>query len=1072
MGKFSCELKLSLNCRQKVFYLQFLNGFIIATAFFTLLITVSGQTLPRDQIYSQLGFNAPFTPLNPRLFRPNNFPRNNEITNNRILPQSGILNSPTTGGLDPSFNPTLQTYPGYANASAVQADGKIIIGGYFNVINGLSKRNLVRFNVDGMLDATFNVDINSSVTAVAIQSDGKIVIGGYFGSVNNIDRFTLARLNSDGSLDTSFFNLTYASAPIDLAIQPDGKIIIVGYSSEIIRLNSDGSLDTSFTASVNNGLVQAVALQPNGKVIIGGFFSSVNNTSLMSGLALLNTDGSLDTAFNPNIGTSSFVNDVALQTDGKIVISGNFLINGNQFNGVVRLNSNGSLDNSFNTDGGGADSQVNSIAISPNGKIIASGYFSVYNGENRTRIVQLNSNGTLDMAFNGGFNVDATINTVNYFPDNKIFAGGFFTSYNGVSRDTGIRLNSNGTIDSSLALTSLSPADIETSLTQPDGKILIAGYFNRVNGTNSSKNIIRLNTDGTIDSSFNVGSGANYTIYAMTLQPDGKIIVGGYFDSINGTTRNEIARLNPDGSLDSSFNPAINRGGVVLSLSLQPDGKIVVGGYISVNIGTNSSKIVRLNADGSADSSFNSNIEVNNQINRVALQPDGKILFGGYFTQVNGNNYYGIARLNANGSIDTSFNSPAIQNTLVWAIALQSDGKILIGGQIFIGDSFGGITRLNANGSLDTSFENVSAFIGSITDDIALQASGKILIVGSIFEINGVTRHNLARLNPDGSLDLGFNVLADDYVRDISLTDNGQKAIIGGYFTNIDGVPRAGLARIFLETSPNARTPFDFDGDGRTDYGVFRPSNAVWYLARSTQGFYATQFGLNTDKLAPADYDGDGKTDVSVFRDGTWYILQSSNNQVRINNFGQTGDAPVPADYDGDGKADLGVFRQGVWYFLNSSNNQFRAVQFGVATDKPVQADYDGDGKTDIAVYRDGAWYYLQSSDSSYRVVNFGIATDKVVPADYDGDGKADQAVYRNGTWYLNRSTQGIAILQFGFASDIPVTGDYDGDGKADIAVWRPANGTFYSIKSSSNQFVSFQWGANGDFPIATTYAP
>lgn len=264
--------------------------------------------------------------------------------------------------------------------------------------------------------------------------------------------------------------------------------------------------------------------------------------------------------------------------------------------------------------------------------------------------------------------------------------------------------------------------------------------------------------------------------------------------------------------------------------------------------------------------------------------------------------------------------------------------------------------------------------------------------------------------------------------------------------------------------------PFDFDGDGRTDYAVFRSADATWYVQRSTAGFLAVSFGLATDRLTPADYDGDGKSDVAVFRDGNWYILQSSNNQIRPTAFGQAGDVPVPADYDGDGKADLAVVRQGVWYFINSSNNQFRSVQFGLATDKPVPADYDGDGKTDVAVYRDGNWYVLQSSDNSFRAVAFGVASDKAVAGDYDGDGRADQAVYRNGAWYLNRSTQGFAAVQFGTTSDIPTVGDYDGDGKTDVAVWRGTNGTFYLLKSNGNQSVAFQWGVTGDVPIAAAY--
>ncbi|MCY7344928.1 MAG: VCBS repeat-containing protein [Pyrinomonadaceae bacterium] len=184
------------------------------------------------------------------------------------------------------------------------------------------------------------------------------------------------------------------------------------------------------------------------------------------------------------------------------------------------------------------------------------------------------------------------------------------------------------------------------------------------------------------------------------------------------------------------------------------------------------------------------------------------------------------------------------------------------------------------------------------------------------------------------------------------MQSNG-KILVGGNFGGIGGQPRSNIARL----NPND-TPFDFDGDGRADVSVFRPSNGAWYLNQSQNGFTGVQFGISTDKIVPADYDGDGKTDVAVFRNGTWYLQRSSLGFTGIA-FGAADDIPVPADYDGDGKADISVFRpsNGTWYRLNSGNgNQFFAQQFGATGDKPVAADYDGDGKADIAVNRAGIW--------------------------------------------------------------------------------------------------------------------
>ena len=260
----------------------------------------------------------------------------------------------------------------------------------------------------------------------------------------------------------------------------------------------------------------------------------------------------------------------------------------------------------------------------------------------------------------------------------------------------------------------------------------------------------------------------------------------------------------------------------------------------------------------------------------------------------------------------------------------------------------------------------------------------------------------------------------------------------------------------------------DFDGDGRSDISVFRPSDKTWYLNQSTNGFSATQFGLSTDKLTPADFDGDGKTDIAVFRDGTWYWLNSSNGSFQAVQFGQAGDVPVPFDYTGDGRAEIAVYRGGTWFTYNLANNQFNAAQFGNATDKPVAADYDGDGLGDYAVYRDGIWYLLRSTQG-FAAVQFGISTDKPVPADYDGDGKTDQAVYRDGTWYVLGSQTGFTAFQFGNASDIPAPADYDGDGKTDAAVYR--NGIWY-LRQSTSGFSAVPFGSATDTPIPTAYLP
>lgn len=278
-----------------------------------------------------------------------------------------------------------------------------------------------------------------------------------------------------------------------------------------------------------------------------------------------------------------------------------------------------------------------------------------------------------------------------------------------------------------------------------------------------------------------------------------------------------------------------------------------------------------------------------------------------------------------------------------------------------------------------------------------------------------------------------------------------------------------------------AKPSFDFDGDGRTDASIYRPSVGQWWYLRSSDGASrAFQFGSSTDRIVPADYTGDGKTDVANYVPSTsnWYVLRSEDNTFYGFQFGLPGDVPAPGDFDGDGKADTAVFRpsNGIWYILQSSNNEVAYVHFAVAGDVPAIADYDGDGKDDIAIWRpsNGTWWVIRSSNSSVFAAAFGESTDKPVVGDYTGDGKADIAFFRpsDSTWYILRSEDSSFYgAPWGAAGDIPVPGDYDGDGKHDLAVLRPANNVWYLNRSGGTlDFITF--GQAGDKPVPTAWIP
>ncbi len=292
-----------------------------------------------------------------------------------------------------------------------------------------------------------------------------------------------------------------------------------------------------------------------------------------------------------------------------------------------------------------------------------------------------------------------------------------------------------------------------------------------------------------------------------------------------------------------------------------------------------------------------------------------------------------------------------------------------------------------------------------------------------------------------------------------------------GAVTNLDFV---------AESNAASQSVFnDFDGDGKTDIAVYRANEGRWYIKQSSNGqMRVEQWGLAKDLLTPADFDGDSKTDVAIYRpqQGTWFIRQSSDGSAVIIPFGTNGDIPVAGNFDGDNRADLAVYRpsEGNWYVLQSSNGQSKQLPFGAAEDRPVPRDFDGDGRTDFGIYRpgEGMWYVLYSSNNSTSSVPFGVVSDSIAPGDYDGDARADYAVFRpeSGAWFiLPSSNQSAEIRLFGRNNDKVVAGDYNGDGITDIALYRPSDSNWY-IRTTDGGFISEKFGLPDDIPAVPTY--
>ncbi|MET0754156.1 MAG: FG-GAP-like repeat-containing protein [Pyrinomonadaceae bacterium] len=606
----------------------------------------------------------------------------------------------------------------------------------------------------------------------------------------------------------------------------------------------------------------------------------------------------------------------------------------------------------------------------------------------------------------------------------------------------------------------------------PDGKLLICGQFTTIGGQNR-RAIARLNADGTLDTTFPTVDTAFQNILDAIIQPDGKILISGGFSTINGVARVRVARLNSDGTLDTGFDVGLTPPIGSARLALLPDGKVLV----PANAGNGINRVLRRNSDGSADASFSSAI-FNNTIGQVVAQADGKVIAVGGFTTVDGVSRMGIARLNANGTLDKSFN--ANSNNLVFLVTLAPDGKIYAGGSF---TSIGGQTRtffarLNSDGSADTAFQDAQ-IVGTGVRPSILLPDGKVLIAGSFDTVGGVARKQLARLNADGTLDTTFrnmqvgvdSLSAPNMIK----RQPDGKILVAGNFTTVDGQARNRLGRI---TTNDVRAPFDFDGDGKTDLSIFRPSNGEWWYQKSSNGGNAAfQFGSSADKIVPADFTGDGKTDVAVFRPSTgeWFILRSEDFSYYSFPFGVSTDVPVPADFDGDGKADAAVFRpsDSTWY-INKSSGGTDIIPFGASGDVPVAANYDGDTKADIAIYRPSAnqWWIRRSSNASVFAVTFGAAGDKLVQGDYTGDGKADVAIWRpsTGEWFILRSEDfSYYSFPFGTGGDAPAPGDFDGDGRFDATVFRPSGSTWYVQRTTAGTLIQ-SFGTTGDTAVPNAF--
>lgn len=707
------------------------------------------------------------------------------------------------GSLDPGFTPGM---PGVVQCLAIQPDKKILVSGTFTALAGGNRTNIGRLNADGTLDSAFVSSADQTINAIAIQPDGRILVAGYFTSLNGQPRNAVGRLNPDGSLDPTFNpgavgKSLFGAAPVGtLALQSDGKILLGGYLTNLAgqrrlgigRLNSDGTLDTGFypiTNGVTSFEIDSFALQADGKILVGGQFNAIGGQN-RTNLARLNPDGTLDPTFCVSAG--GLVQSLSLQMDGRILVAGSL----RSLNGLAR-DFIGRLSNTIPaTQNLGCD---NSTITWLRGGSLPEVWRTTfdYSPDAGTTWVNLGAGTRIP----GGWQ----LSELSLPNPATVRARGFVESGTG----------SEWFLESTINVTSLTqigmpdtftPAGITNRVTAfcpaTDNKLFFAGDLGvPIFLKRGFVGEVNANTQETINF---ISATNGYHINCAAVQPDGRFLVGGFFSNVSGANLTNLARLNADGSPDLTFNPAPKR--EVFALALQPDGKILIGGsYLSPK-----GFLTRLNPDGSSDTNFLPP-SVSSAVYTLAVQPDGKILAGGSFFSVGGTNVtFPFVRLNSDGTRDMSFTPTSPGSSTVNCTLIQPDGKILVGGRFSEvgGKSRIDLARLNSDGTLDFGF-SADTDPGGGVDTIALQTDGKILVGGTFATLGGQSRIRIGRVNPDGSIDEAINPGADGEVFSLAQQDDG-KILVGGLFSTLGSRPRTGVGR--LNNSGPASQKLSFDG--------------------------------------------------------------------------------------------------------------------------------------------------------------------------------------------------------------------------------------------------------------------
>ncbi|MEY5010574.1 MAG: hypothetical protein RLZZ253_1713 [Verrucomicrobiota bacterium] len=821
-----------------------------------------------------------------------------------------------SGREDSDFEANTGGFNSQVRAVVDGGDGRVFVAGAFTRMGGNSVGSCVRISVSGRLSQKLGGDqdlFQGPVWCVVPDSRGRLLVGGLFSRVNGVAKGHLVRLLPDGSLDGSF---AVAGGPghgvTDIKIAENGSIYICGFFTTvagrvrpyIAKLDRDGVLDEGFggdTADVvPNAPIRKMALQRDGKVVILGDFESIGGVA-RNRVARLNADGRLDMGYQvsgPPVGFG-WVEGLGLDAEDRALIGGGFP----SFNGdplainLVRLNQDGSVDTTFAGYGGNkCNGGVVSILRDSEGKIWISGDFNFVQGRHR----RLKPDGSLDPSFSSEgvrYDLFGGTSALALDADGRILIGGTFVSVNGVPRNRLARLGGDGNLDLSFGGRTMPESAVVNALAvDSQRRCLVGGEFWRV-GALKRACLARVTPNGTLDG---FAPGLDGAVNAVAVQPDGKVLAGGRFLAVAAGAPPYLVRLEDSGALDPTFgDPDRRLNGEVHALALQTDGKVVLGGSFTQFGGVSCRGVVRVDAQGILDPSFALGLSgADGRVLAIAVQGDGKILVGGDFTRIHDVACNGLARLNPDGTLDVAFQSGlGAGNVVVRALVLTGEGRILVGGSFpkVQGGCPEGIARLNSNGGVDLSFAPGLAGAEGGVNSVAVDADGRIVLGGAFERVHGVARGRLARLHPDGSLDLAFShgmEGADAAVRVVALGPVEGGVYAGGEFRVYNGNFRNSFVRVY-DSGWDADLKQLSLSEGRLD-PVFVPGNPVYRMTGAAPELPSVRVQTQANERSAtvrtringggfAAVDGEGRSQSLPFAGGenrVEVLVTSSNGKV------------------------------------------------------------------------------------------------------------------------------------------------------------------------------------------------